>query len=269
MSKAIPVFSYSFAGLNQRQTENSSLVVRMLSDDFCVFVLSEDKTVLSLERYAFTVGQTLTEKFDDMETVCKKAGAACKKNVFQLYTHVNTQIPKEFYVEQLNISIADLLVPDSKEYVPAAEKIAKWKLYNLSLWNKDLREKIYEKFPDYQLKTVLGALLEKIADRPPKEEAFIFVENNNFTIIAANEKGLLAANCFAFETESDFLYYSLAFLHKFHQNIHLLPVFLCGNIAQESPLYLSMNKYLPHVELMKGEAVNNSIENNHYYGDIV
>jgi hypothetical protein len=270
MDKAVSVFSYSnSADVSQWQTKDLSLIVRMLSNGFCVCVLSGDKTVLYLEQYAFSGGLPLEEKFGEMENACKKMGIACGKSVFQYYTNSNTQIPEEYYVENLNNAIADLLAADAKEYVPVAEKIDGWKLYNLSLWNKELREKVNEKFPNFQLKTVLGALLEKTAARQPKEEAFVFVEDNHFTIIAANEKGLLAANSFAFENESDFLYYSLAFLRKFYQNTNAISVFLCGNIVKESPLFLSMNKYISDLKLMKCESENGSIENSHYYGDIV
>jgi len=270
MNKSTSIFSHSNpADLSQQSRDSLSLVVRMLSNGFCLCVLADDKTVLRLEQYAFSDGLSLAEKFDEMENACKKTGVVCGKNAFQYYTNINTQVPEDYYVEHLNITIADLLASNSKEYVPVAEKIDEWKLYNLSLWNKDLREKVNEKFPNFQLKTVLSALLEKIAARPPKEEAFVFVEDKHFAIIAKNAKGLLGSNGFAFESEADFLYYSLAFLRKFYQNTNSLSVFLCGNITKESPLFASMNKYLPRLELMKSEAGNSLIENSHYYFDII
>ena len=270
MNKSISIFSHSSTeSISEDLLPSAIFIVRMLSNSFCLCVLAGDKTVLRLEQYAFSGGLSLSEKFDEMENACKKTGVVCGKNVFQYYTNINTQVPEDYYVEHLNITIADLLASNSKEYVPVAEKIDEWKLYNLSLWNKDLREKVSEKFPNFQLRTVLSALLEKIAARPPKTEAFVFVEDSNFTVIATNEKGLLAANSFAFESEADFLYYSLAFLRKFYQNTNSFSVFLCGNIAKESPLILSLKKYLPRVEFMKNEPENSSITNNHYYYDIV
>ena len=269
MNKSIPIFSDLSDNISAGLLPSSTLIMRLLSNCFGMFVLSSDKIVLYSQQYAFSGRLSLAEKFSEIENAYKKMGVVCGKNVFQFYTNINTQIPEELYVENLNTDIANLLISNSKEYIPVAEKIDKWQLYNLSLWNKDLREKVDDIFPNFQQKTVLGALLEKIAARPSKEEVIVFVETHNFTIIVKNTNGLLGCNSFAFETEADFLYYNLAFLRKFYQNISALPVFLCGNIVKDSSLFQSMNKYLPCVELAKSEAANSSIENAHYYFDII
>jgi len=140
-------------------------------------------------------------------------------------------------------------------------------LYNLSLWNAVLLEKIKKKFPHYELKTTICALLAKIALRKPQKEAFVFVEDNNFTILARNAKGLLGCNCFAFESEADFLYYCLYFLRGWYQNAEMVPLRLCGNITAQSPLFASLKKYIAKVELMGSEV--DAIANPHYYYDII
>ena len=210
---------------------------------------------------------SVEEKITAIENACESFHLECEKAVFQLYTDINTQIPEEFYVENLNNTIADLLVTHSKKYVPVGEKIANEPLYNLSLWDAVLLKKVKEKFPHYELKTTIGSLLAKVARRKLQEEAVVFVEDNNFTIIARNAKGLLGCNCFAFESEADFLYYCLYFLRKLYPNADTVPLTLCGNIAEESPLIASLRKYLVKVEMIGSE--NDSILNEHYYYDII
>ena len=268
MEKAISVFCYS--NDNEAFAEDLSgatFVIRMLSGEFCLAVLAKDGSVRSLNQYTFSPNLSIEEKITAMEDARKPFHLACGKAVFQLYTGINTQIPEEFYVENLNNTIADLLTTHPKEYVPVGEKIAGEPLYNLSLWNAVLLKKIKEKFPHYELKTTICSLLTKILRRKPQEETFVFVEDNNFTIIAKNTKGLLACNSFAFETEADFLYYCLYFMRKMYKNIETIPVTLCGNITAQSSLFVSIKKYVAKVELAVSE--DNPIANEHYYYDII
>jgi len=268
MEKATSVFCYS--NNDRLFTEDLSVatfIVRMLSGEFCLAVLSKEGSVLALNQYTFLPNLSFEEKIDTMGDAREQFHLQCGKAVFQLYTHINTQIPEEFYVEKLNGDIANLLVNKSKDYVLVEEKIANEPLYNLSLWNAVLLKKIKKKFPDYELKTTISSLLGKIALRKPQEEAVVFVEDNNFTILTRNAKGLLGCNCFAFEAEADFLYYCLYFLRGWYQNPETVSVALCGNIAAESSLLASLRKYIAKVELIDNKI--DAFENAHYYYDII
>lgn len=268
MEKAVLVFCYPDE--NERSAVDfaaATLIVRMLSGGFCLAVAAKDGTVLDLHHYTFLPNLSFEQKIDIAADTVKNAHLQCAKTVFQLYTNINTQIPEEYYEEKLNSAIADLLVENSKNYVPIAEKIDNASLYNLSLWEAGLLKKVKQNFPQCELKTTMGSLLAKTANRKPQAEAFVFVEDNNFSILARSEKGLLGCNCFAFETEADFLYFCLYFLQGLYQNAETLTVKLCGNIAEQSPLYLALKKYFAKVELIENEDI--PIENYHYYYDIV
>jgi hypothetical protein len=270
MEKAYSVFCYSNDAISAEDLSQAIFVIRMLSDGFCLAVLSKDENLLSLHQYVFSPSLSAEEKIDAIGTVCEQTHLRCGKAIFQLYTNINTQIPEEFYVENLNNAIADLLITNSKDYVPVGEKIAGENLYNLSLCPAILLKKIKEKFPKHELRTTLVALLAKIAGRKPQEESFIFVENNNFTVIARNTKGLLACNCFAFETEDDFLYYCLFFLRKMFPNAENVPLFLGGNITEESLLFASLKKYIAKIEWIKKSGESSApIANYHYYCDFI
>ncbi|MCL2131054.1 MAG: DUF3822 family protein [Lentimicrobiaceae bacterium] len=269
MEQAISVFCYANTDRQSSEHwESAVCVVRLFSSGFCLAVCAEDRAVLSLERYAFVPNLSVEEKIAAIEKACGQQHRACSRAVFQLYTTCNTQIPEAFYVENLNKSIADLLTSRSKEYVPVAEKINGGDMYNLSLWNADLYKKVKETFPNYELKTTIGALLEKVSVREPQAESLVFVEDNNFTILARNAKGLLACNSFAFETEADFLYYCLCFLRKFYPNAELVPLVFCGNITEQSSLFTAVKKYVAKVELMEKSGFDLFV-NYHYYCDII
>jgi hypothetical protein len=271
MEKAYSVFCYSDDNqLVVADLSKAVFVVRMLSSGFCLAVLAEHEQVLALNHYTFSHGLSVEDKIDTIENVREEIHLKCGKAVFQLYTNVNTQIPEEFYEENLNKAIAELLVSKSKDYVPMGEKIADEPLYNLSLWNAALLKKVKEKFPDYELQTTMGKLLTNVLCKNSGEESFVFVEDNNFTIIAKNGNGLLAANCFAFENEADFLYYALHFLRKIYPNAETVPLTVGGNITAQSSLFTALRKYSARVKLIENTSESmRSIANYHYYCDIV
>ena len=265
---ATSVFCYPSGGkIPVGDLSTAVFTVRMLSGGFCLAVLSKEGKVLYLNQFAFPPNLSVEEKINMIENARPPFHSECGKAVFQLYTNINTQIPESFYAENVNDAVAELLITNSKKYVPVAEKIAEVALYNLSLWEAVLLKKVREHFPDYELKTVLGALLAKTADRKPQEETFVFVEDMNFTMLARNAKGLLACNSFAFETEADFLYYFLYFLRKMYLNAENVPIWFCGNITRQSSLFKAVKKYVSNVELL--ENGTDTIENQHYYSDII
>ena len=272
MEKTVSVFSHSCCdGLSDEILSSTTFVIRMLSSGFCLAVRSKEGAVLSLNHYLFSGNPSIEEKITAIGETCGQVHLKCNKTVFQLYTNINTQIPEAFYVESLHPNIAELLTEKPKEYVPVGEKISGEPMYNFSLWNAVLMKKINEKFPHCELKTTTGALLEKFIGRKSQEEALVFIEDNHFTIMAKNAKGLLGCNDFAFESEADFLYYCLCFLQNLYSNhAETVPLILCGNITVESPLFASIKKYAVKAELMeKNKEVPDSIVNYHYYCDII
>jgi hypothetical protein len=267
MEKATSVFCYPNGNqFPAGDLSSATFLVRMLSNGFCLAVLSNEGKVLYLNQYAFPPNLSIGGKIETIENARPPFHSECGKAVFQLYTSINTQIPEAFYTENANDAIADLLINNSKKYVPVGEKIAEVSLYNLSLWDAVLFKKVKECFPNYELKTVLGALLVRTATRTLQEEAIVFVEDMNFTVVARNAKGLLACNSFDFETEADFLYYCLYFLRQLFLNAEIVPIRFCGNITTLSSLFTAVKKYATEAELL--ENGTQTIENQHYYSDI-
>jgi hypothetical protein len=260
------VFSYINDKADINATNNTKSI-RMSSEGFCIAITSPQDRLEKLFHYSYVSGLSWKEKLEII-TDFDKEESRYSRNIFRIYTEYNTQIPEEFYSYDDEPKIAALLTDNPENFIPISEKIGSWKLYTISLWDKRLETDIKEKFFDFQLSTIMASLMNSIS-KQEQETAFIFIENNNFTIVAGNKENLLGANTFSFTSETDFLYYCLAFLRKIFQKTNNIPLILCGNIIDQSPLFTALKKYFSSVKLITPEDGNNfPIDNYSYYCDL-
>lgn len=259
------VFSY----INDNTDVNvfDTKLIRMSSEGFCMAITSLPNRLEKLFHYSFVSGLSWKEKLKIIADFDKKE-SKCNRNIFKTYTEYNTQIPEEFYSHDNEPKIAALLTDKPKDYVPISEKIEPWRLYTISLWNKEIVNDIKREFPNFQLSTTMVSLMNTVS-KQEQEAAFIFIENNNFTIVVGNKENLLGANTFSFTSETDFLYYCLAFLRKISPKTSEISLVLCGNIVEQSPLFTALKKYFSSIKLITPMKSNNfPIDNYSYYCDL-
>lgn len=260
------VFSYTNDKADVNAINNTKSI-RMSSEGFCIAITSSENRLEKLFHYSYASGLSWKEKLEVI-VYFDKEESKCIRNIFRIYTEYNTQIPQEFYSPDDEPKIAALLTGNPKDYIPISEKIDSWKLYTISLWEKELGVGIKEKFPDFQLSTTMASLMDCLSNQE-QEAAFVFIENKNFTIVVGNKKNLLGANTFSFTSETDFLYYCLAFLRKIFPKTSDIPLVLCGNIVEQSPLFTAAKKYFSSVKLIAPTESNDlPIDNYSYYCDL-
>jgi hypothetical protein len=260
------VFSYANEHADINGADKTK-VIRMSLGGFCIAVVSPQNRIDKLLHYACSSDLSWKERLKIIAAF-EKEEASCSKNIFRLYTEYNTQIPEEFYTTDDENAISALLTDRADNYIAISEKIEDWKLYNVSLCDKTRAKEIKEYLPAFQLSTTLSSLM-KIAAKQQQETGFVFIENNHFVILVGNKDHLLGVNTFPFASETDFLYYCLSFLRKISPKINDIPLVLCGNIAEQSPLFTAVEKYFPSVKLITAENESNfPTENYSYYCDL-
>ncbi|MDR1180626.1 MAG: DUF3822 family protein [Bacteroidales bacterium] len=241
---------------------NERKVIRMMSEGFCIGIVSRSNKLEQLFQYSFDTNLSFEDKLTAIDEVDKEKNISCSENIFKLYTKYNVQIPEEFHDRNANEAVLSLITDEKEQYIPFEEKVAQWNLYNLSAWEKDLYEQIKIQFPNYQLATVASSLLNMISRQQQKENVLVFVENNNFTIAVTDIQKLKGINTFPFNTEKDFVYYCCSFLRKMFENMSAVSIKLCGNITCQSPLHNGLSKYFQDVEILSSTDENpTSIDN--------
>ena len=242
--------SFSYVDDDFDLTSAKKKIIRLSSKGFCIAVIPLEKKPKQLFQYTFTsYNLSLEDKLDAIAAINKET-VQCENNLFSIYTQFNVQVPDEFYDQNNDKAILPLLVENPQKYVPIAEYIDVWKLYNVSALENELYLGLTNKFPNYKLSAVLSSLLKIVTEQKGGKNVLVFVEDNNFTIIATDGQKLLGANTFMFANEGDFLYYAHSFLRKMYVNPDSVSLKLCGNIAPQSPIYNTLNKYYTSVEML-------------------
>jgi len=264
-NNAILTFSY----VNEESDLNISnrrKVIRMSLKGFSIAVISGNGKAEQLLQYSFVPNDlSVEDKLNTIKKVNQGLNISCTNNLFRLYTQYNVQVPEQFYEQENDAKILSLMIDNSEDYVPFSEKSETWNLYNISAWKKDLYFGIKKKFPDYELNTVLISLLPIVARQKNEKEAFVFVGDNNFTIMAVDRQKLLGINTFNFVNEGDFLYYLYGFIRKMYLYPDNVSLTLGGNIAVKSTLYDILNKYFSVVEMA---TVSDAVDNYSYFCDL-
>ncbi len=265
-SNANLTFSYVNDEINLDSSDKRK-TIRMSSKGFCIAIISDKKEPLRLFQYSFaSENVSIEDKCKVITDTDQELNILCGNNFFRLYTQYNVQIPEEFYEQKNDEAILSLIIENSEQYTPFAECIEPWTLYNISAWKKELHSVIRQQFSNYESGTVLSSLLNIVAQQKHERKSLIFVEDNNFTVIAIDNGQLLGANTFSFFNENDFLYYSCAFLRKMYKKPAEVPLKLCGNIAPQSSLYTILNKYFSIVEMLSSPY--GAIDNYSYFCDL-
>jgi hypothetical protein len=252
-------FSYVNDRLDTKDVSPKQKVIRMLSREFCIAVISGSKKVERLFQYSFLPEDlSFEKKINAIAKVNQELDVVCENNLLKLYTQYNVQVPEQFYEQENDIATLSLMVENAEDYIPLSEKIQAWNLYNISAWEKKLHDCIKKKFPDYELGTVVSSLYPVLARQKGNKEAVVFAGDNNFTVLTADRQKLLGINTFDFVNESDFLYCLYGFLRKMYIYPDTVSLKLCGNIAVKSSLYDILNKYFSDVELVSSlHAIEN------------
>ena len=271
INKGNAMFLLTFSHISDKSdlknTSDKRKVIRMQSKGFCIAVFSDKRKTERLFQYSFEANTlSVKDKLEAIATANQELDIDCKNNYFRLYTQYNTQIPSEFYQQESDKAILPLIVEHSEKYVPVAEKVEDWNIYNVSAWEKNLHRSIKKKFPDYELGTVLSSLLPIIAREKNGKDVLVFVDDNNFTIIATDRHKMLGMNTFDFVNEGDFFYYLYGFLRKMYIYPDTVSLKLGGNIAHKSLLYNVLAKYFSSVEMVSSYPC--PIDNYSYFCDL-
>ena len=80
-------------------------------------------------------------------------------------------------------------------------------------------------------------------------------------------------NSFSFKNENDFIYHVMLVFKQFDLNVENIPVFLSGQITDDSRLYRMVYRYINQVQFSKAPASVNFGKNSkeipsHFYFDL-
>ncbi len=106
-------------------------------------------------------------------------------------------------------------------------------------------------FPHHQVKHSLSVLsqLAMHAEDLAKDNVILTIYNGYIELIIKEESKLVLVNQFRVQTQEDVLYYVLFALEQYHLNPTSVSLCIIGNIDSNSPLIVTLKKYIKNIRL--------------------
>lgn len=140
--------------------------------------------------------------------------------------------------------------------------------------SKNLMDCLQELFPKAKFLHVLSPLLESLASsfkNSSGKKVVIHLQQSHFEMVVMEEKKLLFANIFNYQSSEDFLYYTLFVCEQLKLNPENIELILVGEVEKNSAIYSILNKYIRNIkfgnrpELLEYSYVFDSISSHFYF----
>lgn len=109
-------------------------------------------------------------------------------------------------------------------------------------------------FPGVKIVHTLSSLLEVTGiayKNSTSKTLVIHLQQNHFELLVMEDKKLLFANIFAFQTAEDFLYYTLFVCEQLKLNPESMEFRINGEVEKNSAIILLLNKYVRNIKFGK------------------
>lgn len=120
--------------------------------------------------------------------------------------------------------------------------------------DKKLVNALLELFPGAKLFHVLSPLLEILSSsfkNVSGKTVIIHLQQGHFELIVIEEKKLIFANIFSYQTSEDFLYYLLFVCEQLKINPEVIELQLLGEVEKHSAIFSILTKYVRHIKFGK------------------
>ena len=241
-------------------TKDTKLSIQFNLDGFS-FCITNTKETIYFAEYVFeetlVTPENLLSKIEEIfktDTVLQKDFSSVlvihQSNLFTLVP--NAYFNKDKLSEYLNYNIKTL----ATDYI-AFDDIDTISAKNIYVPYININNYLFQNFGEFKYEHHLTVLIEKLININDSEKKKVFVNvcKNNFDIIVLQNKQLILANSFSFETKEDFIYYILFTFEQLKLNVEEIELYFTGAIEKESEIYTITYQYIRNVFFL--ESKNN------------
>lgn len=174
------------------------------------------------------------------------------------FTSQFTLCPSAFYNTESNRTLLEFNTGTSENKIIITDDVnADIKLiYSI---DENIKSTLDQLFPNHFIKhtlTVLSKLMFS-SEELIKENIILSIHSNYIEVIVKQDQKLVLANQYSIKTHEDILYYALFILEQYHLNPLTVSIKIVGNIDANSPLIISLRKYIKTINLGIGHKALN------------
>ncbi len=269
---------YSFSK-KSTQTYNLSLIVSLDRLSYLISDNQQNILVLRSTRFDLKPGE-----FSKLKTVLKEdflndniLSANFASIRIGIQNNSFTLIPSKLFTSGKEATYLDAMINlDEHNDLILSTSIPEFEAVLIAAFNHELIHFLNNYFSNPKLVHSVTPWLKglaKMAEHHPGQKVFVNSFSRTMVISFFEGKDLVFCNAFDFRTSTDFLYFIMLVYDQFKLKPESVPLFISGQIIQDSEIYQQIIKYIRHPRLVsfplfyqKGKQLESVPE--HFYFDL-
>jgi Protein of unknown function (DUF3822) len=161
-----------------------------------------------------------------------------------------TLIPAALFDSNLTSKYLEFNTALQESDVVLADSIKNFETHCVYAVHKNLVELIQTHFPAAKFLHTLSSLLDVLSSSYKNvsgKNIVIHLQQGHFELIVLEDKKLLFANLFSYQSSEDFLYYTLFVCEQLKLNPENMDLLLLGEVEKNSAIYSILNKYVRNI----------------------
>ena len=168
-----------------------------------------------------------------------------------LFSSKFTLIPTALFDRALADKYLDFNSPVDEDESILIDELKNFDTQCVYAASKNLVDGLQQLFPSAKFLHVLSPLLESLASsfkNSSGKKVVIHLQQAHFEMVVMEEKKLVFANIFNYQSSEDFLYYTLFVCEQLKLNPENLELILLGEVEKNSAIYSILNKYIRNIK---------------------
>lgn len=166
----------------------------------------------------------------------------------------STLVPNRFFDESQIETYLGKLVDLSQNDVLLINDLPHLDAKNIFALDKGLKTIIEGYFPNAQIlhaSTLLISGAKELSKHRSGHQVYLNVYDSSLQIVLMEDQELLFCNSYEFKTADDFIYFTLLAFDQFKLKPEAIPLYLSGQITDDSSIYKLMYRYIRHIHFIQ------------------
>lgn len=224
-------------------------------DRFSYAIMNDEKHLLALKSYLLNAdlkaSQQLHPALQDIFLEDKTLKLPFQKTKVGLINNKSTLVPnKLFQASELNTYLQNQISSVESDQV-FVDEVPSVDAKNIYAFDQEVFYLIKGYLPKadfyHNYTSVLHSLVAN-AETDSATKLFVNVKGDHIQLTLLDGQDLIFSNSFPYQTEHDFIYHVMLAFDQFKLSVASVPVFVAGQITDDSKIYRILYRYINHVQ---------------------
>ncbi|MGB8704031.1 MAG: DUF3822 family protein [Gillisia sp.] len=232
-----------------------SIQVRLNGLSFCMLD-SQKKEVVWYKKTNFPRDYNPVKILGEIELIYEKEEVLQQKieELHVLFSNdLYSFVPEEFFAESEVSNYLKFNTRILKTDVVANDMLETAGIANVYIPYTNITNYFFDKYGEFEYKHSISVFAQAVLNAYTQDEtrAYLYNYNGYYDLVVVKNKQLLLCNTFSYETKEDFIYYLLFAAEQLELDPSVIPLYLLGEINEDSPLYAIAYKYIRNLNFVE------------------